>query len=85
MTAEQLEANAEQMRLVAQLLIDQVAPLRTELDHVIDLHTNSTWEGQAATQSRLRLERQHDRCRRAIRTIDDLIDDLQARARHNYG
>jgi hypothetical protein len=84
-TAEQLEAQADEMCLVAQLLIDHVEPLRTVLNRVIDLHTTSTWEGNASTQSRLRLERQDDRCRHAVRTIDDLIDDLHSLARRNYG
>ena len=55
-------ALAEDMRRTARELDASVAPLDGVLAPVRDLHVPSTWEGNAATQSRLRLDAAEDRC-----------------------
>ncbi len=73
-------ALAEDMRRTARELDASVAPLDGVLAPVRDLHVPSTWEGNAATQSRLRLDAAEDRCSSAVRTIHHLIADLQDEA-----
>ncbi len=73
-------ALAEDMRRTARELDASVAPLDGVLAPVRDLHVASTWEGNAATQSRLRLDATEDRCASAVRTIHHLIADLQDEA-----
>ena len=79
--ADEYSELAQDMRRTARELDNAVAPLDGVLRPVQDLHTASTWEGNAATQSRIRLDAHQDRCASAIRTIHHLIADLDDEAR----
>jgi uncharacterized protein YukE len=79
-TAHRHEEEARHMRLVAQLLSAELAPLRAMFDPVREHHTTDAWEGNAAIASRRRLDEHEDRCLNAIRTLDTLIDDLEQAA-----
>lgn len=71
---------AEQMRRIAHELDASAAPLDHVLAPIRDLHTPQTWDGNAATQSRRRLDAHEDRCATAIRAVHYVIDDLQTQA-----
>jgi len=73
--------DAIELRLVAELLSAEVEPLRTILAPVVGLHTVDTWEGNAATASRLRLDGHDGRRVMAVRTLNTVVADLQAEAR----
>ena len=74
------EDSAMQMRQIANDLSFEVEPLRTVFRPIRALHIPNTWEGQAATASRTRLDGHEARTNSAIRSIDGLIEDLQDRA-----
>lgn len=73
-------ADALELRQLAADLVVEVDPLRTVLDSIGGLHTRTTWEGHAATASRRRLEGHEGRRVLALRTLDGVIDDLEAQA-----
>lgn len=77
---EQYGAHAEQARALARDLTATVAPLRSLFDGIRSAHTPATWEGNAATQSRSRLDTHEIRTAQAVRQIDALIDELTDRA-----
>lgn len=78
--ADEYSARAAEMRRTARELDAAASTLDRVLAPVQNLHVTSTWEGNAATQSRLRLDAHHDRLTTAIRTIDLLIGDLESEA-----
>jgi hypothetical protein len=61
----------------ASALSRSTAPLSGVLNTVRALHTSMTWEGNAATASRRRLDIHDERCASALNAIDSLIADLQ--------
>lgn len=71
---------AEQARALARELTNTVAPLRSLFDGIRSLHTTATWQGNAATESRSRLDIHEIRTAQAVRQIDALIDELTDRA-----
>ena len=77
---EQTSDRAEELRQIARALDFEVQPLRTVFSPLRGLHTAQTWEGQAATNSRNRLDEHELRCVTAIRAIDTLVDDLESEA-----
>lgn len=79
-SAAAAEDDAAEMRRVARGLDREIAPLRTVFGPIRSLHVAATWEGQAATLSRQRLDEHELRCTTAIRTVDALVDDLDAEA-----
>jgi len=72
--------HAAQARSLAANLTATVQPLRSLFDGIRSLHTPTTWQGNAATQSRIRLDAHEARTYQAIRQLDALIDDLEDRA-----
>ncbi len=78
--AESHDSNALRMRQIAARLTNEIQPLRTVFTPLRQLHTSHTWEGQAATASRRRLDQHEIRHTAAIRGIDRLIDDLETTA-----
>ncbi|NNC79012.1 MAG: hypothetical protein HKN94_02565 [Acidimicrobiales bacterium] len=72
--------DAIEVRRLAADLGAEIDPLRTMLDSIGGLHTRTTWEGNAATASRRRLEGHEGRRVLAVRTLDGVIDDLEAQA-----
>ena len=78
--ATDAEDEAAEMRRVARGLDREVTPLRTVFGPIRTLHVAATWEGEATTLSRQRLDEHELRCTNAIRTIDALVDDLDAEA-----
>lgn len=80
---DQVELHGEyaaRARAVAGQLTDNVAPLRSLFDGIRSLHTTATWQGNAATESRSRLDVHELRTTQAVRQIDALIDELVERA-----
>lgn len=78
--ARSLDESAEHIRFVARQLASEVSPLRSAFNTVRTQHTPSAWTGEAATGSRQRLDQHEQRCVSAVRTVDLLIDDLEAEA-----
>ena len=78
--AANYEDEAARMRSLAAGLTTALEPLRTAFNGIRSLHTTRTWEGQAATASRARLDGHEIQHNTAIRSIDGLIDDLEAEA-----
>ncbi len=78
--AQSYEIKAARMRTIAVQLTNAVQPLRTAFNPIRSLHTAQTWEGQAATASRRRLDEHEIRHNTAIRSIDGLITDLEVEA-----
>ena len=74
---EQDGDHAAQARALAQSLTNTVQPLRSLFDPIRSLHTTTTWQGNAATESRVRLDGHEARTNQAVRQIDALIDDLE--------
>ena len=74
------EDQATRMRSLAAGLTTAIQPLRSAFNDIRSLHTTQTWEGRAATASRARLDGHEIRHNAAIRSIDALIDDLEAGA-----
>lgn len=74
------EDRAEELRSVARNIDAQTGPLRQVFLPIRGLHTATTWEGNAATQSRTRLDIHESRTSGAITTLDALVDDLYAEA-----
>lgn len=74
------EGLAADMRRVAGNLEFHVGPLRGVFAPVRSLHTPATWTGNAATQSRTRLDDHETRCNHAISSIDNMIEDLHEQA-----
>lgn len=71
---------AADCRRVASAIRANTDPLSTVLQPVFDLHTTHTWEGNAATQSRNRLDIHSERATGAITTLRGLATDLEAEA-----
>ena len=82
--AAQFRAEATEMLSTAHDLTLAAAPLRQVLQPIRQLHTPLTWEGNAATASRRRLDAHEDRCNRVVIQIDNLIEDLNEGMRSNY-
>ena len=78
--AEEFGDRAVEMRTVARNLASTVDPLRRVFNGIRIFHTNRTWQGNAATASRNRLDTYEDRHGAAIRSIDRLIDSLEEEA-----
>lgn len=78
--ANAYEDRAAAMRTLAASLTTAIQPLRSAFNPIRSLHTTQTWEGQAATASRTRLDGHEIRHNTAIRSIDGLIDDLVTEA-----
>jgi hypothetical protein len=68
---------ARDLAATANALRRSTAPLSGVLNTVRALHTSMTWEGNAATASRRRLDIHDERCASALNAIDSLIADLQ--------
>lgn len=83
--AEDHDSRAIRMRQLAAELTNHVQPLRTCFTDLRRLHTPHTWEGRAATASRLRLDGHEARTNTAVRSLDYLIDDLEDQARWHVG
>ena len=79
-SAHRFEATAEDARRIARLLEHEVAILHRTFSPLRTLHTSSTWEGLAASQSRRRLDRHEDEFTMELRRIDRVIDELATRA-----
>lgn len=79
-SAHRFEATAEDARRIAHLLDDEIGQLRRIFDPVRALHTSSTWEGNAADQSRRRLDRHEDQLTIGLWQIDRLVDQLETKA-----
>ncbi len=78
--AHQFESEAEDARRLARELGDELAKLRGLFDPVRTLHTRATWEGNAADQSRRRLDQHEDQFTIGRWQIDRLIDQLETKA-----
>ncbi len=74
--ADDFGDRAFRLRQLANELTVEAVPLRTAFDQIRRLHTLATWEGQAATASRHRLDVLESRHNTAIRQIDQLVEDL---------
>ncbi len=83
--ADDHDSRAIRMRQLAAELVQHVQPLRTLFTDLRQLHTPHTWEGRAATASRLRLDEHEIRHNAAVQRIDHLIDDLEDQARWHAG
>jgi len=70
------EQRAETLRSVASQMTNNIDPLRGVFTPVHRYHTVNTWEGNAATQSRTRLDTHEGRTTGAITTLDGIVDDL---------
>ncbi len=79
------EARAEDMRRVARNLEGEVAKLNNVFLPIRLLHTANTWQGNAATLSRQRLDGHEDRFHSAIQMINGTISDLAGAAAINDG
>lgn len=78
--ADGLADRAFRLRQLANEISIELTPLRTAFDRIRLLHTRNTWEGEAATASRQRLDTIESRHHAAVRQLDQLIDDLQHEA-----
>lgn len=73
--AEQVE-----MRRVARALRAEITPLNNLFMPIRGLHDSTTWEGNAATESRRKLDTHEDRFGSAVTSINGLASDLDIRA-----
>lgn len=74
------ESKAQAMDTVAEQLAIHSNPLLTVFRPIENLHNVTTWEGDAATQSRTRLGTHIERVSDALAMIDGLISDLEVEA-----
>lgn len=81
LNADQFADKANNMQRVADELDRVSEPLFHVIRPVRDLNTTSTWDGNAAIQSRRRLDIHQDRTNATLRTVDRLADDLRSDAR----
>lgn len=79
------EARAADMRRVARNLEGEVDKLNNVFLPIRLLHTANTWQGNAASLSRQRLDGHEDRFHSAIRMINGTIGDLTGAAATNDG
>lgn len=78
--ADDFTDRAFHLRQLANEIGVELFPLRTAFDQIRRLHTRNTWQGQAATISRQRLDTHEERHNTALRHLDQLIDDLEREA-----
>ena len=71
---------ADAMQRVAAGLDRALEPLRTALGPLEALHTSATWEGRAATASRDRLALHDERRRATLRSVEQVIAELETTA-----
>jgi len=71
---------AQRMRQIAGQLRTEVSALTDLFGPIRRLHTTATWQGNAATLSRNRLDVHEDRHRFAVRAIEGIANDLDADA-----
>lgn len=82
--AADLDGQQRDMREVARRLSEELTPLNNLFLPIRELHNTSTWEGNAATQSRTRLDGYENQYEAAVRSINGLIDSLNSRAGELY-
>ncbi len=81
--ASNYEAVAADMRRVAKGLEQEVGALHNLFMPIRHLHTAATWEGNAATLSRQRLDAHESRLNGATLSINAIIADLETGASTN--
>lgn len=81
-TIRQLDAEVDEARRVAHLLDTALDNIRGVMNPIAAHHTPHTWIGQSATRSRHRLDTHGSECTAAIRTVDQIIDELHTRVAH---
>lgn len=74
--ADDFADRAFRLRQLSNEITVELSPLRTAFDQIRRLHTLHTWQGDAATASRQRLDTLESRHQTALRQLDQLIDDL---------
>lgn len=72
------EARAAELRLVAEGIKTEMVPLDGLFISINGLHNSTTWEGNAATQSRTRLDTNEGRVSQARDMLNGLVLDLEA-------
>lgn len=71
-----IEATVAEMREVARQLRGEITALGDPFTAIQGLHTPATWTGNAATQSRQRLDTHEERFRDAVRSVETLATSL---------
>jgi len=78
--ADEYGQAAQRMRIVAGRLRFELTALHDLFGPIRNLHTTGTWQGNAATLSRRRLDAHEDRHNSAVRAINGIADDLDTEA-----